>query len=68
MRRNQFSIMQKYPFPFRKAYFARFFNYNYSELVMVKAALGLYRYSSYVIFSAYRTCGLMLVLVQSPGL
>lgn len=35
---------------------------------MVKAALGLYRYSSYVIFSAYRTCGLMLVLVQSPGL
>lgn len=42
--------MQKYPFPFRKAYFAKFFNYNYSELVMVKATLGLYRYSSYVIF------------------
>ena len=35
---------------------------------MVKAALGLYRYSSYVIFSTYRTCGLMLILVQSPGL
>lgn len=34
---------------------------------MVKATLGLYRYSSYVNFSTYRTCGLMLVLVQSPG-
>lgn len=67
MQRNQFSTMQKYPFPFRKAYFASFFNYNYSELIMVKATLGLYRYSSYVIFSTYRTWGLRLVLVQSPG-
>ena len=35
---------------------------------MVKATLGLYRYSPYVIFSTYRTCGLRFVLVQSPGL
>lgn len=35
---------------------------------MVKATLGLYRYSSYVIFSTYRTCGLRFILVQSPGL